>query len=199
MTARDRKRIGQRAALATLAVVITCASGGCFLFPNLPPIAVILVDRTSGDAPLEVRFDATDSYDEDGIVTTCLWDFGDGTNGQGPIQNHVFSIPGSYTVRLTVHDDDGAAAVGELTIVVHEPNLAPTAAFTAAPSTAVPDEPVAFDASGSYDPDGSLVSYLWDFGDGSIGSGAAIAHRFSQAGTFPVTLTVTDNDGARAR
>ena len=55
----------------------------------------------------------------------------------------------------------------------------------------------AFDASGSGDPDDSIVTYTWDFGDGSApGSGAAVTHVYGQAGTYMVTLTVVDEFGA---
>ena len=54
-----------------------------------------------------------------------------------------------------------------------------------------------FDATSSYDPDGSIVSYGWDFGDGASGSGASISHEFPATDTYQVTLTVTDNDGER--
>ncbi len=53
-----------------------------------------------------------------------------------------------------------------------------------------------FDASGSYDPDGTIVSYDWDFGDNKDGSGEEVSHTYGSAGTYNVELTVTDNDGA---
>ena len=52
---------------------------------------------------------------------------------------------------------------------------------------------VLFDASGSHDPDGELVAYQWDFGDGTVASGVNVWHRFRTAGRFPVTLVVTDD------
>jgi len=52
-----------------------------------------------------------------------------------------------------------------------------------------------FDASGSLDPNGSIVSYHWNFGDGGTGEGASVAHVFAQDGAFVVTVTTTDNDG----
>lgn len=55
-----------------------------------------------------------------------------------------------------------------------------------------------FDASGSSDPDGSIVEYKWDFGDGAKGTGAATSHTFAVPGAFPVTLTVVDNGGGEA-
>ncbi|MDH3458376.1 MAG: PKD domain-containing protein, partial [Gemmatimonadota bacterium] len=53
-----------------------------------------------------------------------------------------------------------------------------------------------FDGSGSTDPDGTIVSYEWDFGDGATGTGVSPSHTYAAAGTYDVTLTVTDNDGA---
>lgn len=62
-----------------------------------------------------------------------------------------------------------------------------------------PSEPYAeieFNGSGSYDPDGELVSYLWDFGDGTYGNGVIVEHIYFVPGEYNVTLTVTDNFGA---
>lgn len=77
-------------------------------------------------------------------------------------------------------------------------NQSPTASFTAAPSTGSVPLNVSFDASASSDPDGSITSYRWSFGDNSTGTGVATSHSYAAAGTFTVTLTVTDNRGATA-
>jgi PKD repeat protein len=53
-----------------------------------------------------------------------------------------------------------------------------------------------FDARASYDPDGNIVSYRWNFGDGNTGSGDTVAHRYAASGSYPVSLTVADNAGA---
>ena len=74
-------------------------------------------------------------------------------------------------------------------------NQPPTAAFT----SSVANLAVAFDGSGSADPDGTVASYAWDFGDSTaVGSGSKPAHTYAAAGTYPVKLTVTDNQGASA-
>jgi PKD repeat protein len=71
-------------------------------------------------------------------------------------------------------------------------NAAPEATFTATPSGLQ----VAVDGSASADADGSIASYAWDFGDGTTGTGATASHTYATAGTYPVTLTVTDDSGA---
>ncbi len=71
-------------------------------------------------------------------------------------------------------------------------NRAPVASFTATPA----DLAVAFDATASTDPDGTVASSSWDFGDGTTGTGATPGHTYGAAGTYAVVLTVTDNAGA---
>jgi PKD repeat protein len=70
----------------------------------------------------------------------------------------------------------------------------PVASFTFSPSSPDVGETVTFDASGSFDPDGTIVSWDWDFGDGASDSGEVVTHAYSAAGTYTVTLMVTDDD-----
>ncbi len=72
---------------------------------------------------------------------------------------------------------------------------APQAAFTYTPSEGYPPLTVRFDAGTSSSPNGSIVSYTWDFGDGTTGVGSTTEHTFTQPGTYPVRLTVTDSTG----
>ena len=99
---------------------------------------------------------------------------------------------GTGTIRAQ-HTTLGYDSTGIITVT--EVNLPPIALFKFVPNTgAVPLE-ICFDASSSYDPDGQIVSYDWDFGDGSAGDGANTCHTYTYRGDFLVTLKVTDNDG----
>ena len=166
---------------------------------NNPPTSAFSASPTDGDAPLSVGFDATASSDFDGHVASYNWDFGDGGTGSGATISHTYSSPGTYTAALTVTDDDGATATSTRTIHVAQPNAPPAASFTATPTSGTVPLNVAFDATGSIDGDGSIVSYAWTFGDGNAAIGSAPSHSYTAAGTYTVTLTVTDDDGATAQ
>src|SRR5690606_27733859 len=101
---------------------------------------------------------------------------------------------GTYEVKLTVTDDDGAtnSVTSPVTVTEPAPNQPPTAAFTHTAEHLT----VSVDASASVDVDGEVVSYEWDFGDGGSASGVTASHVYGSAGTYEVTLTVTDDDGA---
>ena len=169
---------------------------GCFLVPNVPPTARIIADVLEGQPPLSVQFDGTTSDDEDGIVSAYQWSFGDKVISETMRPAHVYMLPGEYSVALTVFDNDGASSLATLVITVSEPNAPPVAIFTAAPSAVLPGETVQFDAAGSLDGDGWIKSYQWNFGDGAIAVGMNVEHQFSTPGTYPVILTVVDNDNA---
>ncbi len=79
------------------------------------------------------------------------------------------------------------------------PNQAPIASFITEPASGDAPLTVTFDADQTHDPDGQIVNYEWDFGDGSIDeSGAIVNHLFTEAGSYNVVLTVTDDDGLQA-
>ena len=193
---RRGARSGGRTGLALLTLCGSLLLGGCFLFPNLPPEASFTASPLEGHAPLLVRFDASASRDPDGRIVSCTWDFGDGAIGAGASVQHVFAAPATYAVTLTVADDDGTIDVAGRSLVVTSVNLAPIASFTASPSPARARDSVRYDGSGAYDPDGRIVSYTWDFGDGEAAQGPSVTHRYTRTGTYFVRLTVTDDGGA---
>ncbi len=266
---------------------------------NESPTADIDTSPLSGNAPLTVNFDGSNSDDADGAIVSYAWDFGDGSpvqSGASATTSHQYTAAGSYTAVLTVTDDDGATddassssiAVGNppptangrsvsttqnislpitltgisptgsvltfsivsapgqgtlgtitslsatsasitytpangytgadsftfrvttnsqnsgpatvsITIGAGTTNQAPTAQITATPLTGNAPLTVNFNGTGSSDSDGTLVSYAWDFGDGSpvqSGASATTSHQYSTAGSYTAVLTVTDDDGA---
>ena len=75
-------------------------------------------------------------------------------------------------------------------------NQAPAAVIAAAPTSGTVPLTVSFNGGSSSDPDGSIVSYLWNFGDGTTATGTTTSHTYSSAGSYVARLTVTDNQGA---
>ncbi len=110
--------------------------------------------------------------------------------GDGPAVQGA-ALPGP--VITVVMAGDRACTATFLQSVGNEP---PTAEVAAAPASGTAPLPVAFNGSGSFDPDGTIVAYAWTFGDGVTGAGATVNHTYTTAGTFTATLTVTDNQGA---
>jgi len=162
---------------------------------DTPPVAAFV---TATQPPLlstqPLSFDASTSSDSDGIIATYAWNFGDGGTGTGAKPSHAYALPGTYTVKLKVTDNDGSTGLVSHDVVVT--NHPPTAAFSYAPATPAPTQPVAFDGRASSDPDGTVAAYAWDFGDGTSGGGPTPSHAYAAPGTYTVTLTVTDDHGA---
>lgn len=104
----------------------------------------------------------------------------------------------SFTAS-TVSFNAPAQSITLLVLPAGTPNSPPVAAASASPASGVAPLTVNFDSSGSYDPDGTIASYLWNFGDGTPASTtASTSHVYSNSGTFTAVLTVTDNRGATA-
>lgn len=145
-----------------------------------------------------VKFDASTSSDPDGSIANHAWDFGDGSTDTGSVVWHRFTSATMYMVTLTVTDNDGATnASTQMVQVGGSVNAAPTASFSYLPASPAIGEWIRFDGGGSTDSDGSITSYQWSFGDGTAPvSGSVVYHQFAGAGTYIVSLTVTDNDGA---
>ncbi|MHA1369092.1 MAG: PKD domain-containing protein [Promethearchaeota archaeon] len=135
------------------------------------------------------------SYDVDGVIVSWVWDFGDGSptsNLKNP--THVFTAQGNYNVSLTVTDNDGGFDVFSIIIPVHD-NYPPIANFTWSPIIGKSDQPVAFTDT-SFDQDGTIVAWNWDFGDNSSSTLQNPSHVYSAPSDYTVNLMVTDNDGA---
>jgi len=142
-----------------------------------------------------IQFDGTNSTDPDGTVVSYEWAFGDGGTGSGPTPTHSYAAPSLYMVALTVTDNGGRAAGCSTTASIA--NAAPACNPGGSYAGAV-GEPVLFDGTNSTDPDGTIVSYEWAFGDGATTCGERPWHEYSTVGSYTVTLCVTDNHEARS-
>jgi PKD repeat protein len=135
------------------------------------------------------------SRDDDGSVTGWSWQFGDGGASGEADPSHNYSGPGTYTVTLIVTDNDGAAdqktAHVDVTALAQEDNKAPEADF----DDHCHDLSCSF-TDKSKDDDGNVVSWAWDFGDGTGSNQQNPTHSYEDEGHYDVTLTVTDDDGA---
>ena len=166
---------------------------------NQPPVAEAEPDYQSVYVGEEAWFNGSGSYDPDGYITEYRWDFGDQQWGYGPYVTHRYTEPGVYDVYLYVFDEHNASDYDIVYVNVSEPNQLPVASFMYSPAEPVVNEVITFDASASYDPDGYIVSYEWDFGDNNTGLGSIVTHSYSSARDYQVLLTVTDNDEATAQ
>ncbi|MCX8102978.1 MAG: PKD domain-containing protein [Candidatus Bipolaricaulota bacterium] len=164
--------------------------------PNKAPFARFTFSPKEPKINEAVTFDGSGSRDPDGKIISYLWDFGDGETAQGATTTHVFKRDGEYDVILHVTDDRGSSTALAKTVRVVPPNQAPVAIFTVEPLEPTANQEVTFDASAAADPDGTIVSYRWDFGDQTTGQGKTVTHAYQAAGTYKVTLTVTDDKGA---
>jgi PKD repeat protein len=161
---------------------------------NDPPVAHAGKDRIASVGE-EIIFNASKSMDKDGKLIEFLWDFGDGTRQKTTAKiktlKHSYAEPGKYTIRLTVKDNSGSSSdtsQDTALVVINHPPVA-----EAGPNQYVKAREVKFDASGSHDPDGKIIKYLWNFGDGKTGKGITALHTYRNPGKYLVRLTVIDD------
>ena len=133
---------------------------------------------------------------DDTEITACFWDFGDGTTSSEWEPVHSFSSAGTFTVKLTVIDEDNSAGSVEREITVVLRNQQPEANFTFAPSPATRLDVVQFTDEST--DDGQIVAWLWSFGDGAESEEQHPTHRYTELGVYEIVLTVTDDGGLTA-
>ncbi len=171
---------------------------------NRRPVASFTATPAAVLTGVPVSLNASGSSDPDGSIVKYEWDLdGNGSyetsTGSTPTSSKSFTSNGEYTIGLRVTDNlTGTDTTTRTVKVGPQP---PTASFTATPNPAVLGGSVHYDASGSSDPDGSIVKYEWDLdGNGSYetstGATAAADRAYEEAGTYLVGLRVTDNGGA---
>jgi PKD repeat protein len=161
---------------------------------NIPPTARYTITPEAGTINTLFVFDASASTDEDGTITAFQWTFDDGPIVKGKKVQKRFPDIGEVSVKLTVIDDKKSAHIVQKKIEVAE-NSKPIADFVVSPSGGYTSTLFVFDASSSVDPDGTIRTYEWDFGDGKKSTGMRTTHRFADGGKFRVELKVTDSSG----
>jgi PKD repeat protein len=170
---------------------------------NQPPQARFSYSPVNPPTGARVRFDGSSSYDPDGQIRRIEWDLdGDGNiEAAGKTVYTRYRNSGRVRVTLRVTDNEGDSSSTTQYIQVGQSNKQPKAEFSYSPSSPSVGDTVRFDASSSYDPDGSVTSWNWDLdGDGRTDrSGRVVWNSFNSPGTRQVSLTVRDNEGATAQ
>jgi len=166
-------------------VTVDDGSGGATNYPPTADFSYTTTDLTA---------DFTDlSTDSDGSVVGWDWDFGDGNTSTAQNPSYTYGAEGTYSVSLTVTDNDGATGstsqdVSVSSGVTNDPPIADFSFTTTDLTANFTDQ--------STDSDGSVVGWDWDFGDGGTSTAQNPSHTYGSDGTYSVSLTVTDNDGA---
>ncbi|MFB6287052.1 MAG: PKD domain-containing protein [Candidatus Bipolaricaulia bacterium] len=195
---------------AVAALALTMALGGLLLGcgsdpPPLPEVRVLAPDggatlpsqRVAFQAELMAANGQNELRDGTTESVTLRWSFGDGNTATGTDVTHVYDEPGMYQVSAVAVGEQGRRGPStELTIEVR--NAPPTAEIDAEPTQGEAPLEVRLDAGGSRDPDGEVSRFRWDLGNGTAQTGARTAHVYDEAGSYVVTLTVADDQGATA-
>jgi chitodextrinase len=159
-------------------------------------------DPDSPAAGDTVTFQADRTNPGNGSGESLRWDFGDGGTGATANATHVYQAAGEYTVTLTTLESDSSVTVEDSRVVQvgpapPPPNTPPSAAFTFSPISPIVGEQVLFEGGG--DPDGDPITRQWNFGDLSpVSSDAAPTHAYAAAGSYTVSLSVSDDRGGFA-
>jgi len=149
---------------------------------SMPP-AICQLDTVTYDAQASFDPDTTDQL-------SYNWQFGDGSKASGPVARHSYSQPNTYLVSLTASDNNQLSnstnrvnksirVIGNIIADAGENQQVCETSF------------ISFDASKSTYPGSEIEKYQWDFGDGTVGRGMAPTHRYTEPGTYQVTLTVS--------
>lgn len=144
----------------------------------------------------QVVFDASKSHDPDGDRLKYTWNFGDGELVEGgPQECRIYEKGGTYTVKVMIDDGKGTPCSTDMASININVNTRPVAAIAPSDACCV-GVTTTFDGTASSDADGDSLTYAWDFGDGSTGTGAKAPHSYSKAGRYKVVLKVDDGKGS---
>ncbi len=160
-----------------------------------PPIAKFSMMPANASPQISIRFDATNSTDPDGRITSFAWDFGDGASSNGNVVTHAYSRRGSFLVRLVVTDDVGWT--NETSHFANIENRPPSiiSAHPGSPASVGMSEPMTLGVLAS-DPDGDILTYSWTV-DGVLANATSSSFVFigTTPGTHVVRVVATDGSG----
>jgi len=163
---------------------------------DVDPLADFSVSSTSGFTPLSVTFnDLSESYDG---VLSWFWDFGDGQTSTEQNPTNVYT-EGVYTISLTIAEEDGdvdTTTKQDIIKVEIPTNIPPVADFNIQVSDGALINEIILVIDQSSDIDGTIVFWFWDFGDAVTSTLQNPMHQYQDMGTYMVSLTVEDDDGA---
>ncbi len=164
---------------------------------GVAPTASFIVIPASPFVGQTTTFDASNSAPSPGrTIVSYTWDFGDGDTKPGrtsPQTTHDYLTAGAFTVTLTVTDDLGRAAQTQQSVTVRTDG--PIASFTYTPPNPTAGLNVTFTSTSSAPAGRTIVSYYWTFSDGETSTAPSLTRSFATAGTYTVTLGVTDSAG----
>jgi len=164
--------------------------------------AVITCNSDNPKVGQELTCKGDDSEHQDSTIVEYHWVLKDSlgktlVDTTSPF-SYTFSSEGSYRLSLAIRDDKGQTDTTQKDIIVSaSENQSPTADFVYSPENPQKGREITFDASSSFDQDGEINKYSWDFGDGETATGEVTQHSYSQAGEYEVKLTVTDDQGEK--
>ncbi len=180
---------------------------------DMRPVADFQMVPGNGTAPVRIQFDGRISRAKKGSLVKYEWNFGDGTPSESAeVVTHEFKKGGSYTVSLSVTDEDGQSTTKENKLEIASSAKAPTAVIESDPAATLDRRTqlrviegfapftVSFDAKKSFDPDSDIVKYSWDLnGDGTVDiQGSKTSKTWYDTEDAIVTLFVEDSKGNRS-
>lgn len=171
---------------------------------NVKTSAIFSATPEKGSAPLEVKFDASESSDPDGEIVAYEWDFdedGQFDDGAGKEASYTFEKSGTFKVSLRIVDNSGDSATAEKNIEISDAFSLQARISVQAESNGklLVNKSYLFDAGKSSSPDSTITKYEWNFGDGtSPKKSKTVSYAYKTEGVYEITLKVTDDKNTTA-